>query len=143
MSSPSKLTLSHLTEAVAGGAVAIRAVSRLEPAGGPADKVFPPTYVKDRQSTTKYAFETRTISAHDCCSVAPALDSRAGRYMPDSAGRTKQLILVAVDLFAVDTEAGVLSSVGDGAHMLDATDCQICKSIDTQPRGRDYGRHGC
>jgi CRISPR-associated protein Csb1 len=35
------LTLADLTGAVAGGAVAIRARTRLEPAGGPGDKVFP------------------------------------------------------------------------------------------------------
>ena len=52
MSSPSKLTLSGLTEAVAGSAVAIRSIARLLPAGGPTDKVFPPTYIKDNQSVT-------------------------------------------------------------------------------------------
>ena len=36
----------------AGGAPAIRAFARLEPAGGPSDKVFPPTYVKERNATT-------------------------------------------------------------------------------------------
>lgn len=34
MASPSKLSLSTLTEAVAGGAVAIRSITRLLPAGG-------------------------------------------------------------------------------------------------------------
>lgn len=41
---PSPLTLARLNEGVADGIAAIRAVTRLEPAGGPADKVFPPTY---------------------------------------------------------------------------------------------------
>ena len=53
------LTLSVLRDAVAGGAVAIRAVTRLDPAGGPGDKVFPPTYVKEGKSQTKYAMEER------------------------------------------------------------------------------------
>ena len=61
MSSTSKLTLSLLRDAVDGGSVAIRAVTRLAPAGGPGDKVFPPTYVKDGRSSTKYAMELRTI----------------------------------------------------------------------------------
>lgn len=77
MTSPTKLTLSQLTEAVAGGSVAIRAITRLEPAGGPADKVFPPTYVKDKQSTTKYAFETRKVDGRDVETVL--LDSVASQ----------------------------------------------------------------
>lgn len=77
MSSPSKLTLSQLTEAVAGGAVAIRAIARLEPAGGPSDKVFPPTYVKDKQSTPTYAFETRKVDGRDVETVL--LDSVASQ----------------------------------------------------------------
>jgi hypothetical protein len=53
MSSPSKLTLSALTDAVRGGAVAIRAITRLLPAGGATDKVFRPTYVKENQSAMR------------------------------------------------------------------------------------------
>lgn len=77
MSNPSKLTLSQLTEAVAGGSVAIRAITKLEPAGGTADKVFPPTYVKEKQSTTKYAFETRKVDGRDVETVL--LDSVASQ----------------------------------------------------------------
>ena len=61
MSLPSKLTLAELTEAVGGAAVAIRAITRLEPAGGMGDKVFPPTYLKEGKSRTKYAMEERVV----------------------------------------------------------------------------------
>jgi CRISPR-associated protein Csb1 len=37
------LTLQVLQEAVSGTVAAFRCVSRLEPAGRPGDKVFPPT----------------------------------------------------------------------------------------------------
>lgn len=77
MSSPSKLTLSELTEAVAGGAVAIRVITRLLPAGGATDKVFPPTYVKEKQSVTKYATETRKVDGRDVETVL--LDSVASQ----------------------------------------------------------------
>lgn len=77
MSSPSKLTLAALTQAVSGGAVAIRAVARLLPAGGPTDKVFPPTYVKAKQSVTKYAMETRKVDGRDVETVL--LDSVASQ----------------------------------------------------------------
>jgi CRISPR-associated protein Csb1 len=77
MSSPSKLTLSMLNEAVAGGAVAIRAITRLMPAGGATDKVFPPTYVKEKQSLTKYAIEIRKVDGRDVQTVL--LDSVASQ----------------------------------------------------------------
>lgn len=77
MSNSMKLTLSQLRDAVAGRAVAVRAVSRLEPAGGSGDKVFPPTYVKEGQSTTKYAFETRKVDGRDVETVL--LDSVASQ----------------------------------------------------------------
>lgn len=77
MSSASKLTLSDLTEAVGGGAVAIRAIAKLLPAGGATDKVFPPTYVKDKQSVTKYAMETRKVDGRDVETVL--LDSVASQ----------------------------------------------------------------
>ncbi|MGH7004079.1 MAG: type I-G CRISPR-associated protein Cas7 [Alphaproteobacteria bacterium] len=37
------LSIDRLTQAVANAA-AIRRVRRLQPAGGPGDKIFPPTY---------------------------------------------------------------------------------------------------
>lgn len=77
MASPEKLTLSMLAEAVGGGAVAIRAITKLLPAGGPTDKVFPPTYVKDKQSVTKYAMETRKVDGRDVLTVL--LDSVASQ----------------------------------------------------------------
>jgi len=77
MASPTQLTLSTLTEAVAGGAVAIRAVTRLEPAGGPGDKVFPPTYMKDDRAETKYAFEKRQVDGREVQTVL--LDSVASQ----------------------------------------------------------------
>jgi CRISPR-associated protein Csb1 len=46
------LNFDILTKSVAGGAAAIRTITRLEPAGGPGDKVFPPTYVKERNAET-------------------------------------------------------------------------------------------
>jgi hypothetical protein len=47
------LDLDTLTKAVAGGAATIRAISKPDPAGGPGDKVFPSTYVKERNAETK------------------------------------------------------------------------------------------
>lgn len=77
MSTAQSLTLSTLTAAVSGGAVAIRVVTKLAPAGGATDKVFPPTYLKEKQSVTKYAFETRRVDGRDVETVL--LDSVASQ----------------------------------------------------------------
>lgn len=50
------LTYDRLRELVRGHAAAVRARTRLLPAGGPADKVFPPTYQAGR-----YAMEKRRV----------------------------------------------------------------------------------
>lgn len=50
------LTYNRLRELVRGNAAAIRARTRLLPAGGPGDKVFPPTYQGGR-----YAMEKRRV----------------------------------------------------------------------------------
>lgn len=77
MEASAKLTLEKLREAVGGGAVAIRAVTRLEPAGGPGDKVFPPTYMKEGRSQTKYAMEERMVDGNKVQTVL--LDSVASQ----------------------------------------------------------------
>ena len=54
-----ELTIERLTDAVAGGAVALRSIMRLQPADGPGGKVFPPTYAVTAEN--KYAVEERQI----------------------------------------------------------------------------------
>ncbi|RME26346.1 MAG: type I-U CRISPR-associated protein Cas7, partial [Deltaproteobacteria bacterium] len=85
---PETLTLDVLRAAVGGDAVAIRSVTRLQPAGGPGDKVFPPTYAKDGNATTRYAMETRRIDGEDVTTVL--LDSVASQ-----ANRMEQALLAA------------------------------------------------
>ncbi|MFO0749473.1 MAG: type I-U CRISPR-associated RAMP protein Csb1/Cas7u [Myxococcota bacterium] len=69
-------------------AAAIRAVTRLEPAGGAGDKVFPPTYLKERGAMTKYAFEDRMIGGRQVRTVL--LDSVASQ-----ANRMEEALLDA------------------------------------------------
>ena len=54
-----ELTIEQLTEAVAGGAVALRSTMELQPADGQGGKVFPPTYADTRDH--KYAVEERQV----------------------------------------------------------------------------------
>lgn len=77
MSKAPELTLEILQHAVAGEAAAIRAVIRLQPAGGRGDKVFPPTYSVDKRAETRYAFERRRIDGKDVDTVL--LDSVASQ----------------------------------------------------------------
>ena len=51
-----ELTLDSLRERVAGTTAAIRIVTELQPAGGPGDKLFPPTYAGG-----VYAIEQRRV----------------------------------------------------------------------------------
>ena len=54
-----ELTIEHLTEAVAGGTVALRSTMEMQPADGPGGKVFPPTYAATGDH--KYAVEERQV----------------------------------------------------------------------------------
>lgn len=62
------ITLDELRKFVEGDAVAIRGRSVLEPAGGPGDKVFPPSHSvgdKEKGAGAKYAFEKRRRGGND------------------------------------------------------------------------------
>lgn len=59
------INLETLKNAVAGEAAAIRAVTRLQPAGGSGDKIFPPTYATGDRAETRYAFEVRRIEGKE------------------------------------------------------------------------------
>ncbi len=54
-----ELTIEALTDAVSGGAVALRSIMRLQPADGPGGKVFPPTYAVTAEN--RYAVEERQV----------------------------------------------------------------------------------
>ena len=54
-----ELTIEQLTEAVGGGAVALRSTMEMQPADGPGGKVFPPTYAVTGDH--KYAVEERQV----------------------------------------------------------------------------------
>lgn len=78
-----QLSLHQLQAAVTGNAAAIRATTRLIPAGGPSEKVFPPTY-----AGAQYAYEDRWIEGERVRTVL--LDS-----VPSQANRLEQALLQA------------------------------------------------
>jgi CRISPR-associated protein Csb1 len=71
-----KLDLDLLHSLVTHAGVAFRVRQRLQPAGGPGDKVFPPTYATG-DDKLKYAGETRRIEGKDVPTVL--LDSVASQ----------------------------------------------------------------
>lgn len=81
------LTIEILSDAIRNGAAAIRSRTRLQPAGGPGDKVFPPTFgdtvrvrIGDEEHTTRYAMEYRRIDGEDVlCVLLDSVASQANR----------------------------------------------------------------
>jgi CRISPR-associated protein Csb1 len=80
------ITLERLREAVAKDA-AIRRVQRLQPVGGPGDKIFPPTYPPsdeekrgNRKAPPRHVFETRRIEGKNVlCVLIDSVQSQANR----------------------------------------------------------------
>lgn len=69
------LSFETLKNAVAGTAAAFRCITEYQPAGGPGDKVFPPTY-----EGGKYAVETRIIEGQPVqCVLLDSVQSQANR----------------------------------------------------------------
>ncbi len=71
-----KLAYEVLQAAVGGNAAALRCVTQYQPAGGPGDKVFPPTY-----EGGKYAVETRVLEGGEVaeCVLLDSVQSQANR----------------------------------------------------------------
>lgn len=82
-----ELTLKALHDAVCGTACAFRCRCQLQPAGGPGDKVFPPTY-----AGAVYAKEQRRVPGRDDAVECVLLDS-----VQSQANRMEEALQTAVD----------------------------------------------
>jgi CRISPR-associated protein Csb1 len=82
------LTLDRLQSALAGAA--IRIITRLGPAGGEGDKLFPPTYKHPDNDSSTYAVEDRRIDGREVKAVL--LDSAASQ-----ANRMEEALLRAFE----------------------------------------------
>lgn len=109
------LDLDTLARAVTGGAAAFRANVRLAPAGGPGDKVFPPTYMKEGRAETKYAFETRRVGDREVRTVLlDSVASQANRMEEAllEGWRSRELKLPVVQIdFTGDPELADLDKI--------------------------------
>jgi len=122
------LTYDGLRKLVEGDTVAIRGVAMLEPAGGPGDKIFPPTHAvdeKNKKPGAKYAFETRRIGAQDVlCVLIDSVQSQANRMEAalQALWDEKKIVLpvVSVDFSAVAPEVGKITSLTAPHRIADA-----------------------
>jgi len=121
------LTLDQLEKLVAGDAVAIRGKATLEPAGGPGDKIFPPTHsVGDKKEPgAKYAFETRRINGQDVrCVLIDSVQSQANRMEEalEALWEEKKIALpvVSADFSHIAPEVGRVTSLTAPHRIADA-----------------------
>jgi CRISPR-associated protein Csb1 len=74
-----KLDLATLSDLVRSGGAAIRLRQRLQPAGGPGDKIFPPTFATG-ENKLRYAVEDRRVEGRDVkCVLLDSVASQANR----------------------------------------------------------------
>jgi CRISPR-associated protein Csb1 len=122
------LNADQLKELVAGDAVAIRGAATLEPAGGPGDKIFPPTHAVDdrnKKPGAKYAFETRRIDGQDkTCVLIDSEQSQANRMEEALQALWDEgkivLPVVSVDFSAIAPEVGRVTSLTAPHRIADA-----------------------
>ncbi len=103
------LTLNELRDAVAGTHAALRRRLRLQPAGGPGDKVFPPTYVG-----AVYAVERRRIGEEvKECVLLDSVQSQANR-MEEALQEAVDEGRLSLPLVVVDfsSSQGLLDEIG-------------------------------
>jgi CRISPR-associated protein Csb1 len=122
------MTYEELYTLVKGEAVAIRGRAILEPAGGPDDKIFPPTHsVGDNETSpgAKYAFETRRIRGEKVeCVLLDSVQSQANRMEEalEALWAEKKLTLpvIEVDLSDAAPEVGKITSLSAPHRVADA-----------------------
>ncbi|MEQ8788691.1 MAG: type I-U CRISPR-associated RAMP protein Csb1/Cas7u [Pirellulaceae bacterium] len=115
-------SLKRLTDAVAGTAAALRCRNRLQPAGGPGTKVFPPTY-----AGAIYAVERRRLPREDgspgyetvTCVQLDSVQSQANR-MEEALQDAIDAKRLAIPVIEVNfTKYGPDSDVSEELRLLD------------------------
>ncbi len=123
-SSSNPMTLETITTALKGNGVAFRRRTRLQPAGGPGDKIFPPTY-----EGGKYAMEMRRIDGREVpCVLVDSVASQANRMelalkQAFYKGKREESVLpfIVVDFGAVGLpEVGEITSLEAPHRIADA-----------------------
>lgn len=122
------LNADQLKKLVTGDVVAIRGTALLEPAGGPGDKIFPPTHAvdeKNKKPGAKYAFETRRIDGREAiCVLIDSVQSQANR-MEEAlqalwAAKQIKLPVVSIDFSSISPDVGCVTSLTAPHRIADA-----------------------
>lgn len=147
MTDQSPLSLGLIEQAMSHDGAAFRLRARLQPAGGPGDKVFPPTYAigqDGKKHATRYATEIRMIDGQEKPSVLlDSVASQANRMELAllAAWRRGELSLpvVAVDFEAKFPDLGKITSLEAPHRVYDAI-LRDTTLGDTAFRASDIGR---
>ncbi len=112
---PAELTLERLTHAVRDDA-AMRRIRRLQPAGGPGGKLFPPTYPgaesRERNPPPRHVFERRRIGgANVLCVLIDSVQSQANR-LEEALRNAREAKDAAFPVIAVDFGDTELKGIG-------------------------------
>lgn len=123
------MTLEDLRSAVRSNAAAIRGKALLQPAGGPGDKLFPPSHSVDernRDRGAKYAREERRLSGGEiaACVLLDSVQSQANR-MEEAlqalwAEKRIPLPVISVSFVDVAPDVGVVTSLSAPHRIADA-----------------------
>jgi CRISPR-associated protein Csb1 len=122
------LNANELKNLLTGDTVAIRGTATLEPAGGPGDKIFPPTHAvdnKNKKPGAKYAFETRRIGKQDVtCVLIDSVQSQANRMEEALQAlwdeKKISVPVISVDFGSVSPELGRVTSLTAPHRIADA-----------------------
>jgi CRISPR-associated protein Csb1 len=122
------LTLRQLQDAVSGSTVAIRGKALLQPAGGPGDKVFPPSHSvgeRNKDRGAKYAREKRRLAGGEVeCVLLDSVQSQANRMEEalQALWAAKRIVLpvISVSLADVAPDVGVVTSLSAPHRIADA-----------------------
>jgi hypothetical protein len=128
------LTVERLHVAV-GNDAAIRRIQRLQPVGGPGDKIFPPTYPGERTNdAARHLFETRRINGGDVrCVLIDSVQSQANLTDRDESSGT------GVDVKLFDHLANVEAKAQAFARAAGLND-RLTKLVALAARLHDLGR---
>lgn len=93
---------------------ALRRIRRLQPTGGPGDKIFPPTYPGEgRNATARHIFETRRISgANVLCVLVDSVQSQANR-LEESLLHARRRAEIAFPVITVDFTGTDIADIGE------------------------------
>jgi len=111
------MTIQELSNAIGGPAAAFRCRTRLQPAGGVGDKVFPPTYAGAVYATEKRQVleEDGTLATKDCV-LLDSVQSQANRMedaLQQAVDNGETLKACPIPVLSVDfTGLGLLDEVG-------------------------------